>query len=199
MISSVSSGPSFSGVVPIRVFIDGKETYDPKLIKASCRQLSTMLSSGSKKGEQTATLVNNGTTKTKEDLIRSRFAAFDKDYKNSTAKLPFGKPSDFFRCVISRDRGYLVTGPQTTLIESYGKLVGSEKIACRERGVDDSLDLMIAKRNYGRIIDDVISSAKLRLKEGLDKLITLNIEMKSNGKYGLTTFKTKLDNITFTT
>ena len=186
MISATNNrtNPAFTSVVPVRVFIDGMETFDSSLIKSSCRQLGNVLTKEAK------------TDKSK--TIMEQFAKYDPDF-NPKMQFP-SKPSDFIRVVFDRGRAFLTTGPQTEAIQKYGKLVGDEKRVCKERNVLNSYDLMVAKKNYGRVIADILNYAQFRMAESseqLHKLVTLNVNMKSNGKHGLSTFKTQLDNIDF--
>ena len=185
MISALNNtNPSFKGVVPVRVFIDGMETFDKSLIQSSCRQLGNILTKEPK------------TDKAK--LIMEHFEKYDPDY-SPKMKFP-SKPSDFIRSVIDRGKAFITTGPQTEAIQKYGKMIGEEKRICKERRVINSYDLMVAKKNYGRIISDILSYAQFRMAESTENLwkpVTLNINMKSNGKHGLSTFKTQLDSIDF--
>lgn len=196
MISAVQpkTQPSFTSVIPVRVFIDGLETFDEKLIKTSCRQLSNILAGPSAKEPNLA-------------IIR-KFGLFDKHYSvekgvQGYPKQPHHKsirPSEFFRTIIERGKTFLITGPQAEHLHTLGKAIGSEKQACNERRIADSFDLMVAKRNYGRTIANFLSNAKLRIAEITEnsrKMLTLNINMKSNEKYGLSTFKIKLNDINF--
>lgn len=198
MISAVQpkAEPSFTSVIPVRVFIDGLETFDEKLIKTSCRQLSTVLAGPTNKEPNLS-------------LIR-KFAHYDKQYNLERGYKGYPKkehhkkvhPSEFFRCIIDRGRTFLFTGPHAEHLHTLGKAVGNEKQACKERHVQDSFDLLVAKRNYARTIANFINSAKLRIGEISDNgkkfdPITLFVNMKSNEKYGLSTFKIKLDSIIF--
>lgn len=204
MISAVNSNvtyrPSFTSVVPIRVFIDGMETFNPKMIKSACRQLTSTLAGPAKKNGKNF------------DIIRE-FAKFDPDYKLELGYHGYPKkwnqktvqPSDYFRCIADNDKSYLFTGLQAEKLKDLGKAVGDEQQACKARKLVTSFDLQVAKKNYGFTIANYLRSTKLRLTEAFDRLtkeksgspVELNINMSSNGKYGLTTFKMKLDNINF--
>jgi len=185
MISAVNNNPSFTGIVPIRVFVDGYETFDEKLIKSATRQLTSRLTEP-KKPENHA--------------IARIFAMFDPKYKRNGYPEKT-KPSEIFRCILDRGRAFLATGEQAELINRLGKDIGLEKQLCRERRVENSLDLIVSKRKYANTLSAIISSANFRLREMCESFrpVTLNINMNSNGKYGLSTFKMKLDNILFTT
>jgi hypothetical protein len=182
MISAYNNSPSFTSVIPVRVFIDGMETFDDKLIKSSCRNLSS--------------IVAKTTKSEKEQAITRKFVQYDPNYKSSTINRGKPNPSDFIRCIIDKGRTFLCTGLQAAKIKEYGKAVGTERQACKIRGVNDSFDLMVAKKNYARIISEFVQASKLRLKDGL-KPLNLNLNMKSNGKYGLSSFKINLDDISF--
>ena len=195
MISAINgNNPSFTCSIPTKVFIDGLETFDEKLIKSSCRQLSTILAGPCKNKHQYS--------------IIERFAEFVPDYNlnkgitgyaNTTEK---AKPSDYIRCVINKKNTYLLTGIHANYLQNYGRNIGYERAVCKERGAKTSFDLMAAKQNYKYRVNSLINNTKIRLREIINKTqlgkpLTLNINMKSNGKYGLTTFKINLENIKF--
>ena len=55
MISALnnrSNNPSFTSVVPVRVFIDGLETFNQKNIKTACHQLTSVLVGPAKNNEK---------------------------------------------------------------------------------------------------------------------------------------------------
>lgn len=189
MIYKVSGNcQSFTSSIPARVFIDGLETFDEKLIKSSCRQLSN-------------TLAGNR----KNNLITEKFAKYVPDYnKNEASNANLRKnalPSDYMRCIINKNKTYLITGMHADLLKQTGKNIGLERAACKDRGVGYSFDLMVSKQNYGRVVSDLVNNMKIRLREVIDnrqgKPLTLNINMKSNRKYGLKTFKMNLEDINF--
>lgn len=186
MISAVNNGPSFTSVIPVRVYVDGMQTFDEKLIKSACRKVGTVLTSAPKTDV--------------ERNMQKLFAVYDPHYLigKFAGKKKF-KPSEFSRTVMGKNRDvYMFTGPQAELLVKYGKEVGIERRCCKEHNIDKSLDLIVAKRNYSRIISNLLSSANLRIKDRVCKMLTLDINMNSNKKYGLSTFKTQLDKISFT-
>lgn len=180
MLSAITSQQSFNGVVPIRVFIDGMETFDEKLIKSSCRKLSNILISPQKHPE-----------------FAHEYAKYDTQYKLIDYKNC--NPSDIFRCIFDRRGKFLVSGSQANSINIKGKAIGIEKQICKEKGVKTSFDLVQAQKKYYKTISDILSSLKLRLTDKNKNAVILNINMKSNGKIGLTTFKMQPENISFTT
>lgn len=184
MISAINNSPAFKGIVPIRVFVDGHETLDPKLVRSASRQL-------------TAALIQP--QKTQSKAIAELFSKFDPQYKKGGYPEK-SKPSDFFRCLIDRRGNFLATGEQALLVNKLGKDIGKEKQVCHERRIHDSLDLIIAKKKYGHTISQILTSTALRLKNAANSMrpVTLNINMKSNGKYGLSSFKMQLSDILFT-
>lgn len=197
MISAInSSQPSFTSVIPVRVFIDGVQTTNEKLIKSSCRQLATVLAGPAKSDKSAA--------------IMRKYAKCDKDYRLDLGINGYPKafnhknlqPSSYFRNISTEDgRTFFVTGAQAKRLNEFGKAIGQEKKVCNTRQISDSFDLMVAKQNYGNLILDMISDAKSRIFAIVNEKytpLTLNLGMKSNGKYGLTTFKMNLDDIAFT-
>lgn len=188
MISAINSNkqPSFTSVMPVRVFIDGMETTNKKLIQTSCRQLSKMLSSASK---------NDG-----QKRIMQTFAQYDKQYIPELSKGYSCKPSEMFKCIVSYPKNFFISGKQAKEIQIAGENVGKALSSSKARGIDISFDLMVARKNYAYTIDSIIAAKSNRLteiNEGSNKPLTLNINMKSNGKYGLSTFKMQPESINF--
>ncbi len=202
MYSAINNkNTSFTSVVPLRVYIDGMETFNQKNIKSACRQLSTTL----------AGPVGNDIKKIN---IIKEFAKFDPDYViqygfQGYPKLKGQKknmqPSDYFRCIADDMKSYLFTGEQAKKLREVGKSVGQEQQICKARRIQNSFDLQVAKRNYGFTIANYIRSTKLRLRETFDSItkqkvgkpVELNIHMTSNGKYAQSNFKMYIDKITF--
>lgn len=176
MISKINnSNPSFNGIVPVRVFVDGQQVVNnPQALRSATRKLTSALINPAENRE-----------------IADTFARFDPTYK--IAGYPRDtKPSDFFKLVMDKYRGnFLATGPQTERLNELGKDIGVEKALCKERGTTNSLDLIVAKKKYGSALSDMLSSAKLRFCEITDKWrpVTLNINIQGE----------KLQNIFFTT
>lgn len=197
MISATNnSNVSFKSVVPVRVFIDGMETIDKKNIKSACRQLSNILAGATKRYD-----------------ISDTFAKFDPDYKSYFAKTGYPKitsgekpqPSDFFRCIDGGSQMYIFTGNEAFKLRELGKKIGTNRTESKHRNIQNSFDLHTAKRLYANTIMNFLRSTKLRITEYFDNLtgtrygrpVTLNINLTSNGKYGLSTFKMNIDSIEF--
>lgn len=199
---SQNNSISFSSVIPLKVYIDGMETFGEKNIKAASRQLVKTLTGPIK-------------NKQKETIIAGKLAQKDPDYDFSRAIYGFIKnnkkekavPSDFFRVVRDKNnRYYLLTGKHGEHLADLGKTVGNERYATKNQNCPNSFDLHVAKKNYERFIRECINNLKLRLTEFYNhntkqkggSTVELNIHMESNKKYGKTNFKMNLADITFT-
>lgn len=200
-VSNTNSNLSFTSVVPVRVFVDGMETFNPKMIKSAARHL-------------TSTLFGPASTNPHQSAIVKEYAKFDPDYvlQNGLFGHPRIKqgqkaqPSDYFRIIADNNASYLFSGEQAKKLKELGKAVGAEQFVCKTRGINSSYDLQVAKRNYGFCISNFIRSTKLRLRENFDcktkiksgDLVELNLHFNSNKKYGQNNFKMFLENISFT-
>ncbi len=181
MISAVNNSPNFTGIVPIRVFVDGHETFDQKVVKSATRQLTSAL------------------MKPKENKhLTDTFAKVDTEYLKKDFKL-MKYPSDYFRFITSEHYDYfLATGKETDYIKTLGRKIGFEKRNCLEQGVQESRPLEYAKKEYSGVISRMVSSDSLRMKDKKsNNPVTLIIDMISNGKYGFSDFKMKLKDIQF--
>lgn len=187
MISVIKNSNTFTSAVPVRVFIDGKESFDEKLIKSSCKELGDMLTNPDLPEEQRN--------------LSKLYAHYDRHYSGNKSFPKKYKQSEFFRYLQYNERAFLITGPQTKYLQRMGAAIGSELKACKEAGIENSFNLTVAKINYRNAIYEILSSRLLRMAEigeNFKKFVTLNIYMKSSGKYKSSSFKMKLDNIRFT-
>lgn len=201
MLSAINNtNTTFTSVIPVRVRIDGKESYSEHFIKPACRKLSAILFGPTKPTDE------------KSLNIIKTFAEHDPDYcynrglsghPNILGKK--AKPSDFFRYIYQKFEHYFLTGLQAENLKKFGKQVGNEKYNGKILDVDNSLDVKVAQGNYWGAIKNYIKNKSLRLTEFIDEKtgkrsgnpISLVIDMKSNGKYGLSTFKMDVDKISF--
>ena len=201
MLSAINSSPTFTSVIPVRVKIDGKECYSEYFIRPACRKLSAILFGPTKSNDNKSM-----------EIIRT-FAEHDPDYKfnrgfSGHPKNKLGrkaKPSDYFRYIYQKFEHYFMTGAQAENLKKFGKQVGNEKYAGKIKEVDNSLDVQVAQKNYWGAIKNYIKNKSLRLTEFFDEKtgkksgnpVSLVIDMKSNGKYGLSTFEMDIDKISF--
>lgn len=194
---------NFTSVIPVRVFIDGMETFGEKNIKAAARQLITTIKGPVKYDEKSV-------------IIAGKLAQKDPDFNFSRALngyISSGKngksnPSDFFRLVRDKNNSYyLLTGKQGEHLASLGKTVGKERASAKDHHQASTFDLYVAKRNYERFIRNCINNLKLRITEFYNpdtgqktgKPVIMDIFMESNKKYGQTNFKMELSDIKFQT
>ena len=201
MLSAINNNIQFTSVIPVRVRIDGKESYSEHFIRPACRKLSAILLGPTKDNE------------TKKIEIIKEFAKHDFDYKynfglkghpkNNVNKKP--KPSDIFRYICHNFEHYLFTGRQAEKLKEFGKQVGNEKYTGKLLEVDNSFDIKVAQGNYWGSMKSYIKNKALRLKEKFNpetgekygNYVSLVIDMVSNGKYGQSNFKMDIDKISF--
>lgn len=174
MISAVNNSPNFTGIVPLRVFVDGQQKFEPSIVRSATKKLTSAL------------------IKPKENPeLAELFKKYDPQYRKGGYPQN-AKPSDFFRLIIDRYRGvFLATGNQASLLNELGKNIGREKALCKERRTDRSLDLLVANQKYSDAIATMLSSANLRLCEITDRWRPATLNINIQGK--------KLQNIFFNT
>ena len=201
---STYNNTNFCGVIPVKVHIDGKEAVDSINIQKGCRKLIE-------------TLAGPIEQDTEKQRIAKIFAHYDKDYNYNRAQKgykctvkEYGRAvkktaSDFFRFLSLHNKHFIVTGKMAEEVAERGKRLGKAKGLANEANISDSYEVMAAKRIYGEYIYKIINNRGLRVREGYDHVTKqntgdetiLNIFLKSNGKYGKSTFKLTLDNIVF--
>lgn len=198
------SSINFTGVIPVKVYIDGKEAIDSTNVQKGCRKLIETLAGPVKKDSNTQN-------------ITKKFAQMDKDYDYSRAlngykckvsekgRLVKKTASNFFRFINHRGKNFIITGPQAERLAQAGKELGHAKADANLTDAKDSFELYQAKRIYGDLINKITTNRALRIREGYDtttrkntgRETLLNIFLKSNQKYGKKNFKMEIDNIEF--
>ena len=201
-INNTGNQTTFTSVVPVRVRIDGLETFDEKVIRSACRQLSNILAGPTKE------------TEAKKIATIRAFGSVDPDYNILYGISGYPKkwdekniqPSNYFRYICDeRKRNFFVSGKQAEKLQELGHSIGTERKVCKGRNIPNSFDLQVAYGNYWGAIKNFLRNKSLRLTESFNSMnneksgnpVTLIIDMVSNKKYGLSTFKMKFDNITF--
>ena len=203
MISAISSNkqnPTFTSVIPLRIFIDGMETFDPKLVRSATKQL-------------TGTLIGPTKKDSKEYEMIKKFAQHDPDYDFFQGVKGYPKtwnkkrtqPSDFFRCITDAKGNFLFTGLQAKKLKSIGEILGKAQQIRKSKNIDSSFDLFNAKKAYAFNIKEFLNATKLRITESFNSEtkqktglpVSLNIHLTSNKKYGQKTFKITLEDISF--
>lgn len=158
---------SFTSVMPLKVFINGKFSAEEADILRATKQLTAVLKGPCGKSPE------------KLDIIRE-FAKHDRDYSYERGFLGYkGSTSEFFR----RSDSYFFTGPQAAALDNFGKRIGPAK----KEGNNNFTALYFSKmRNF-------IDAPLLRVREFLNKEtrqyegepVSLNIYTTSSGKSGL--------------
>ncbi len=207
MLSAIDSidknNISFTSVVPLRVFIDGMETYNTQHLKSAAHSLTAILAGPAKGDSKKLTIIRKFAKHDPDYNIEYGFNGYPKKKNQKNIR-----PSDYFRCIFDIFSGggsFLFTGAQAEKLRELGKSIGSEKAVCKSKKVANSFDLQTAKHYYGFVIGNFMRSLKLRIKETFDtktkirigKPVELHINMTSNKKYGQKSFKMELDSIDF--
>lgn len=194
---------NFTGVIPVRVFVNGKETLDGKLIHKTCQAVVKGIA---------------GPLCDKPDFkpVAAQLAVMDNDYKFARAFygyshiLPDQKltVSKFFKIITDRNkRGYIVTGAPSEKLSELGKEIGRAQRECKEYAVKDSPRLQSAKDEYWRYIAEVGNNLLYRIKEtfsptnlvkiGKYQQMDVHISVKPVKVKGKPDSKIKIENISF--
>ena len=195
MISPVQNNysPNFTSVMPVRVKIDGKESYSEYFIRPACKKLSAILLGPTAKNDEK-----------KLNIIKT-FAQHDPDYNfnlglsghPNTKSGKKAKPSDYFKYFTQKFEHFFMTGKQAENLKKYGKQVGNEKYTGKILDVDNSFDVEVARDNYWGSLRNYIDKKIYRLKDESKNPVSLVIDMTSNKKYGQSGFKMDVDKVSF--
>ena len=161
MISPVSSSqPSFTSVVPVKVFYNGEEQMHPDMIRVGFRKLAETLA-GPVKGKTVST------------EVAKKFSEYDPDYsiiwglEGYPPLYPENKlkPSDYFRMIddiLKTGKMYLVTGVHANRLKELGRKIGAIK-AGKFNG-----SLKEAQKEYKNYLNETLYDRSLRLRETFD-------------------------------
>lgn len=199
--NNINNRTSFTSVVPVRVRIDNLETFEKTRITAACKKLGEILIGPTKESD------------TRKINILKQFAKHDPEYNFLSGLNGFPKQrkkkkvvqSDYFRHIYSQYGHFFISGCHAEIINKKGIDIGLAEQNCKIHELTDSIDLKIAKATYWNTIKKFITDRKLRITEDYNTAtgektgnpVTLIINLKSNGKYGKTTFKMDVDSIEF--
>lgn len=161
MISTIGNyQPSFTSVVPVKVFYEGIEQSHPDMIRLGFNRLAKTLA-GPIKG------------KTNSTAVAKKFSEYDPDYSIIWALEGYPplypdvklKPSDYFRMIddiLKTGNMYLVTGKHANNLKLYGRKIGAIK-AGKFNG-----SLKNAQNEYKNYLNQILYDRKLRLRERFD-------------------------------
>lgn len=198
--ASYASSPRFTGVLPVRVMVDGTYVTSPELIKKSCRQMVDLLTTCPKvKGDEQYNAMLQ--------YLRRDYDYDPRDIVDKRWVNPKLCASNFIRTVHNQGRTYFLTGVDADAMNIVGKNVGIAKSQCRKQGISDSFESEQARKTYKSTIDNILRCKSSRVSESCDRSrrarmgspVEMIIKMVSNGKYGKKAFKIKFQNVEFQT
>ena len=196
-----ASDTNFTGVIPVRVFQNGKEILDKNIVRKTCLEVINGLA---------------GPLKDKPQFKQpaAMLAVMDHDYKYARAfhgycgvisdkKLT---PSDFFKIIFDKyGRGYIITGKSSDKITEAGRRIGLAKRECNLGNSQNSLNLDDAKKNYWETIARIGNNLDLRIREAFSsatlekfgKYQQMNIQINTKQSKNKTLPKIILEKINF--
>ncbi len=199
----VNNNISFSGVIPVKVILDGKETLNKKIVHKACQNAVKGLS---------------GPLREKPDfkVAAAQLSVMDNDYKYARAFFGYDRlipdqkltASKFFKIIFDKhNRGYIVTGKPSENLSDLGRQIGLAQRECNEYNVSTSPKLEQAKKNYWQYVADVGNNLLYRIREtfipntlekaGNYQQMNLNVSAKPVKRKGAEDFKVTIDSITF--
>lgn len=188
--NSVSS-PSFSSIMPVKVFIDDLPSTNRSNAKRAIRGLSKILFNSAKNENDKA--------------IKESFSKYDRDFRHIDDE---GDKSKWLRNLPQKGGiSYLFTGPQAEELDALGRKIGPEKnIGLQKLGTARTFEARAKAHDYFNQIKKFIESHNgAWIRESINpqtgiyegKELGLCIFAKSEGVYGKRGFKLNIDKITF--
>ncbi len=158
----MQSNVAFTGVIPVKVLLEGKPVNNTKIVHKTCNEVVKILS---------GPLCDTPQFKP----AAAQLATADSDYNffrafyGYASKQSKTKPSDYFKIIMDQyNYGYLVTGKPVEIISELGKKIGKAKQECNQLKKADSPKLIEAKNNYWKCIHKIKDSIGLRIRETFD-------------------------------
>lgn len=198
-ICSLNNSPTFQSITPIRVYQDGKEVLDERIVKNTCAKIIKVFSGPLEtKFKPAAAQLEVGDID--YSYIRAIHGYTDKFVKSDTI------PSDYIKTIYDRSgRGYLVTGEYTDDLSALGYRIGIATKDAKSKGLRTSPQIEQARSEYGDFVKKIGNDLSLRTKEAYNRYtgerignpvqIIANITTKPVRVKGKTTSKVSLDNL----
>lgn len=190
--SKTQAAPSFTSILPAKVFIDGNISIDEKNIKRVVRALSEILFKHARTSEEIA--------------IQRTFAEHDRDF---CVVVSSNDKSQVLRNrILDKDgKSYLFTGPHAQRLDALGREIGPAKAkGKRLYGTTKTFESTIKVRDYFSRIRQFIDSNMSahvceKIKPGTytyeGEKVGVHIHAKSEGKPDKPGFKVIIDKIIF--
>ncbi len=196
---------SFTSVIPVKVIANGVEATDAETVRKTCNYLIRSLS-GPVKYNPNPVVKNAAARLSTMDPDYDFFRAYTHGY------LGMGEDiinSDFFKTIIGKHGGYIVTGSDVNQFKLLGHEIGRARKICKESGVKCNERLMQAHKNYQNYIYEIGTSVSRRIKEifnpqtrekiGKPQQMEVHITTRIAKRKGVNKVEIKsLDNIDFT-
>lgn len=180
---------NFTSVVPLKVFIDGAPSADPKHIKRVVVALQKLLTSKA--------------TDTRAIAIKKTFRDIDRDFR-----FPIGDyvSGTLIRNSVHRGTSYLFTGPHAEELDKLGRKIGpakAEGVKCC--GTTKTFEVKKLINEYFKKMSEFVSNSRLRIRESINPNnrmyvgdeVKLSIYAKSNGKFGTDGLRVNIEGISF--
>ena len=198
-ISGLKSNQNFQGITPIRVYQNGKEVLDERVIRNTCSKVIKAFS---------------GLLETKYKPAAAQLEISDIDYSYIRAMRGYpdkfikadAVPSDYIKTIYDKaGRGYLVTGSLSDDLSVLGYRIGLATKDAKSRGLRTTAQIENARLEYGEFVKRIGNNLKLRTREAYNRItgerignpvqIIANITTKPVKVKGKPTSKVKLDSL----
>ncbi|MCI1273503.1 MAG: hypothetical protein LKG27_03605 [Clostridiaceae bacterium] len=197
-VNAIDNRQTFTSIIPIKVYINGKQSVDPKHIQKATKQFINKVFTDS---------INQNMTPLTKHLAQCDpdFNPNEIAYANMYSKKRC-IPSDFIRTIITDGKIYLATGKTADRLEKVGHNIGRSRRMAKDMYVkpEDTYEFSNAQDTYGAELKDIINNTRLRLTEGynqyknrIGKQICLSLNMLSNNATKPSKLKFNLNNVTY--
>ena len=156
---------NFTSVIPVKVIANGQEVLDEETIRKGCNALIRAIA-GPIRENTNPVIRPAAATLSTMDPHYNYFLAYTSGYKNIAQD---SINSDYFKTIMGRSGGYIVTGPRVQEISSAGYEIGSARKECRNYGLANSDRLNQAYVNYQKTIANIGNDINERLSEIFDR------------------------------
>ena len=195
---------NFTSVIPVKIIANGQEAKDEDTIRKGCNAVIREIS-GPIHESGNPYIRPAAATLSRMDPHYNYFLAYTRGYKNINDN---SINSDYFKTIMGRSGGYIVTGPQVNDLSEAGLEIGRAKKECKSNGMSDSLRLQTAYANYQNTIRKIGSNNNERITEifdpktgkklGKQQEMEVHITTKTVKRSGKPTVVVKsIDSITF--
>ncbi len=185
--TQISYNPNFTSVIPVKVIANGKEALDEETVRKACNAVIRAIS-GPIKDNPNPAIKPAAAMLSTMDPDYCYYKAYAGGYLSSGSDLI---NSDYFKTIIGKHGGYIVTGQPVNVFNELGHKIGKAKKECKLNGMQNSKTLQNAQDAYFAYMRKIGCNLSLRIREAFNNITKERFGKQQQMEVSVTTKQVK--------